>query len=108
MKSKRSKATDIKPSVKKKVTERDQGICVVCGSNQGIPNAHVIPRSAGGIGVEENIATLCIHCHHTYDNGGERELFGAIIRKYMKSKYPDWNESSLVYNKFSWLEGGCI
>ena len=60
MKSKRSKATDIPMSVKKKVWERDCGRCVVCGNHCNVmPNAHYIPRSKGGLGIEENIITLC-------------------------------------------------
>ena len=36
MKSKRAKATDIPMSVKKKVFERDNGRCVVCGNNYNV------------------------------------------------------------------------
>ena len=45
MKSKRSKATDIPMSVKKKVFERDHGCCVVCGNSYNVmPDAHYISR----------------------------------------------------------------
>lgn len=44
MKHRRTKATDITKQVKMTVLMRDMGICIVCGQ-QGLPNAHYIPRS---------------------------------------------------------------
>lgn len=43
--SKRSKACDISPKVKKKVWERDNHCCIICGSPYAMPNAHYIKRS---------------------------------------------------------------
>lgn len=107
MKSKRSKATDISMSVKKKVWERDKGRCVLCGNYCNVmPNAHFIPRSKGGLGIEENIITLCTEltpnkCHRRYDFGTkeEREEIRKYLREYLKSKYPNWNEDDLYYKK---------
>lgn len=107
MKTKRSKATDIPMSVKKKVWERDNHCCVVCGNSYNVmPNAHFLSRSKGGLGIEENIVTLCTlltenKCHHKYDNGTkeERAEIKEIIRNYLMSKYPNWNEDDLVYKK---------
>ena len=96
---KRTKALQIPTAVKRKVHERDGGCCVVCGSNRGIPNAHYIARSHGGLGIEENIVTLCINCHTAYDNSPMRRLIGSEIKEYLKSKYPDWNEEKLYYKK---------
>ena len=109
MKSKRSKLTDIPMSVKKKVFERDNGCCVICGNNYNVmPNAHYIPRSKGGLGIEENIVTLCTEltenkCHRKYDFGTfeEREKIGYKIKKYLQSKYEDWDEDKLVYKKWN-------
>ena len=109
MKTKRSKATDISMSVKKKVFERDHGRCVVCGNDYNVmPNAHYIPRSKGGLGIEQNIVTLCTEltenqCHRKYDFGtaNERKIIGEKIKEYLKRKYPDWNEEDLVYKKWS-------
>ena len=108
MKSKRSKATDIPPEVKRAVWDRDDGACVVCGNMVNVmPNAHYIPRSRGGLGIEENIVTLCTpltinNCHHKYDNGDKetRELYKSLIKKYLMSKYPNWDESKLYYTKW--------
>ena len=109
MKSERTKATSISRSVKEKVWERDNGRCVVCGNNYNVmPNAHYIPRSKGGLGIEQNIVTLCTEltpnkCHRKYDFGTleEKEAIGAKIKKYLQSKYEDWNEKKLVYKKWS-------
>ena len=107
MKSKRSKATDISMSVKKKVWERDNGYCVICGNSYNVmPNAHYIPRSKGGLGIEENVVTLCTEltknkCHRKYDFGTkeEREKIRLTIKKYLSSKYENWNEDKLIYKK---------
>lgn len=101
--SKRAKATDISKEVKTLVYERDSGLCVVCGK-QGIPNAHYIPRSAGGLGIEQNIVCLCIDCHNAFDFG-DKETMDAIgnkIKNYLTSKYPDWDEHNLIYKKYDW------
>ena len=108
MKTKRSQATDISMSVKQKVWERDGGRCVVCGSTIAMPNAHYIPRSKGGLGIEENIVTLCTsitpnHCHERFDKGTqkEREQLRRIIKHYLMERYNNWNEESLIYHKWS-------
>lgn len=108
MKSKRAKAVDIPMSVKKKVFARDKGRCVVCGNSYNVmPNSHYIPRSKGGLGIEENIVTLCSEmtlnkCHRKYDFGTkeEREIIGNKIKKYLKSKYDNWDEKKLIYKKW--------
>lgn len=107
MKSKRAKATDISNKIKKIVWERDEGKCVVCGSCYNVmPNAHFISRKNGGLGIEQNIVTLCTEltknkCHRKYDFGTkeEREKIGQIIENYLKSYYKDWNKENLIYRK---------
>lgn len=107
MKSKRSKATDIPMSVKQKVWERDEHRCVVCGNYFNVmPNAHYIPRSKGGLGIEQNIVTLCTEltenkCHRKYDFGTkeERKIIHDKIKKYLQIKYENWNEEDLIYKK---------
>lgn len=97
-KAKRTKALEIPPEVKEKVYERDEGCCVWCGK-QGEPNAHYIPRSQGGLGIEENILTLDWECHLEYDQSTDRPKMKAFFREYLKSKYPDWKEENLIYKK---------
>ena len=109
MKSKRSKLTDISMAVKKKVFERDNGCCVICGNNYNVmPNAHYIPRSKGGLGIEENIVTLCTEltpnkCHRKYDFGTkeQQKKIHASIKNYLQSKYENWDEDKLVYKKWN-------
>lgn len=98
-KNKRSKACNITPKVKAAVWERDHHRCILCGNAAAMPNAHYIPRSQGGLGVEENIATLCCNCHRQYDQTTQRKALGEEIRDYLKSKYKDWDESKLVYRR---------
>lgn len=101
-KSARSRATDIPKKVKEKVYERDNGCCVICGQ-RGMPNAHYISRARGGLGIEQNIVTLCHKCHYAYDfgNASERESCKYIIKEYLTSCYPNLNEKDLVYKKWS-------
>ena len=91
------KATAIPKVVKEKVLERDKW-CVWCG-RPGIPNAHYIPRSLGGLGVEENILTLCPDCHRDFDQGNNRVKKKAFFRGYLQGKYPDWDEDKLIYRR---------
>lgn len=97
-KSRRTKALEIPPKVKQKVLERD-GWCVWCGK-PGEPNAHFIARSQGGLGIEENILTLCFDCHRRYDQSAERKKMREYFKEYLKSKYPEWDEENLIYKKW--------
>lgn len=97
-----TKATSIPIEVKKKVYIRDGGKCVVCGK-PGLPNAHYIRRSQGGLGIEENVVTLCPECHHDFDNGFRREEIGAWLSEYLDKWYPDFPDEKRVYSKYNWL-----
>jgi 5-methylcytosine-specific restriction endonuclease McrA len=93
----RTKALQISPDVKRRVWERD-GRCILC-HRPGSPDAHYIPRSQGGLGIEKNIVTLCQSCHMAYDQGFARRELGIEIRAYLMKCYPDWDEADLVYRK---------
>ena len=100
-KSRRKKAVEIPPIVKKIVAERDKGICIFCGQ-AGLPEAHYIRRSHGGLGIEQNIVTLCRICHRNYDSPSNKELsemIGRSIENHLKSHYPNWNKEDLIYRK---------
>lgn len=98
--SKRAKALAIPAAVKVAVNARDGGRCVYCLA-PGLPEAHFIPRSKGGLGREENILTLCRSCHDRFDNGTKREREGMreYFREYLCVQYPEWDESKLIYHK---------
>ena len=110
MKTLRSKYCDIPQEVKQRVFDRDGGRCVICGNSYNVmPNAHILSRAKGGLGVEENIITLCTlmtpnKCHHRFDNGSkkEKEKMLRIITGYMKSIYGNsWNYENYKYKKWS-------
>lgn len=91
------KATSISPRVKEAVYERDGGLCIFCG-RRGLPEAHVVPRSRGGMGVEENIITVCRQCHNAMD-GADRKKKLEIAKRYLRERYPGWDEKKLEYHK---------
>lgn len=100
LKSKRSKACDIPSKVKDSVWQRDNCRCIICKSPFAMPNAHFLPRSKGGLGIEQNIVTLCEKCHYVTDHTEHRKFMLDKIEKYLKSKYENWNKDDLVYNRW--------
>lgn len=95
--NRRTKALQIPPKVKERVLSRDEW-CVYCG-RPGAPNAHFISRAQGGLGIEENILTLCTECHRRYDQTTDRAKMREFFKEYLKSRYPEWDESKLYYKK---------
>lgn len=95
---KRTKALAISHDVKRRVYDRDGGCCILCG-RRGNPNAHYISRAHSGLGIEENIVTLCPDCHRRYDQSVERISIGRMVAEYLQDHYPDWDESKLIYRK---------
>lgn len=101
--SKRSKACDIPQKVKKIVWERDNHCCIICGSPYAMPNSHYITRAQGGLGIPENVVTMCWNCHNAYDNGNNTEIKEYIknkIERHLSSLYKDWNKENLIYKKY--------
>lgn len=99
-KSARSKACDIKPSVRQKVKERDDNMCIWCGRYLTVPQlCHYIGRGAGGLGIPENLACGCPDCHREADQGTQSLLYKHRMRAYLMSIYPEWDESKLRYKK---------
>lgn len=96
-----TKATAISPSVKWAVWYRDRGECVLCGAVLPVAcsNAHIVRRSQGGRGVEQNIVTLCPACHREMDEGRDAKALKAIVVNYIKDFYPNWTEASVTYHK---------
>ena len=96
---KRTRACAISKKTKLRVYERDKGRCIFCGA-PGLPEAHYIPRSHGGLGIEQNIVTACRPCHDKMDNSTDRQQMLQMAADHLKRFYPDWNEQSLVYDKW--------
>jgi 5-methylcytosine-specific restriction endonuclease McrA len=53
----------IPESVKHQVWRRDQGKCVMCGSNERLEFDHIIPVSKGGSCTSRNLQLLCEPCN---------------------------------------------
>ena len=104
----RTKATSIPPKVREEVERRDSinGIpcCIFCGSANARGEGHLIRRSQGGLGIPQNLLTVCRTHHRLLDEGPNKEWYQERAREYLKSKYPDWDEKELVYNKWSGLK----
>jgi 5-methylcytosine-specific restriction endonuclease McrA len=100
MKSKRAKACDIPKKVKEAVWERDNHRCIICGNRSAVPNSHFIRRSQGGLGIEENIVTMCMRCHSMYDQYIDREAMESYTEQYLRNKYPGWDREKLIYKKW--------
>lgn len=99
-------ACDISPKARKAVYERDSAdgrpVCIICGGSESLELAHYIPRSQGGIGIPENLVTLCKYHHQQYDQYGiERDGIRFVIEAHLKSYYPGWAVSDLIYDKFN-------
>ena len=97
---KRTKATSIPQKIRQEVEERDNHRCIFCGSSNCRGEAHFIRRSQGGLGIAKNLLTTCRTCHRLLDESQASELYKQKAREYLMSKYPDWNEEDLVYNKW--------
>lgn len=96
--NRRTKALDISPRVKKIVYVRDNGTCILCGA-PGAPNAHYKSRGQSGRGIPENVVTLCQTCHMAYDQSPQREIMKNTIADYLRSKYENWDDMRLTYQK---------
>lgn len=101
--SKRSNACDITQKVKEKVWNRDYHRCIFC--EKYVPktcaNAHFIKRSQGGLGIEENVVTLCPECHFEEDHGQNTKVYEEFIENYLKGIYgAEWNKEKLIYKKW--------
>lgn len=98
MKSKRSKACEIPMSVKRRVAERDGFRCIFCGQ-RGDPVAHYIPRSRGGLGIEENVITACWKCHLLMDSSTERKEYMEKAKEHLDMFYPGFPDEKRIYRK---------
>lgn len=105
--SRRAKALAISEATKDMVWCRDAGRCVWCrltGRYTGYPaypEAHFISRAKGGLGIPENVLTLCRPHHDLYDHGTreQREKMRNAFAEYLKHYHPEWDEEKLIYHK---------
>jgi hypothetical protein len=100
--SARTLATKIEATTKKRVHERDNECCIFCGKPVVWIHAcaHIVPRSAGGLGVEQNIITCCLTCHQLLDQTGHRKKMLQTAARHMKAHYGEtWNPQDYIYKK---------
>lgn len=109
--SRRSKACEFSKLARMAIKNRDGG-CIFCRMNYHMPDSprydqtifgimHYIPRSSGGLGIEQNGAVGCQYHHSMLDNGKEGlrpEMLG-IFKRYLKSFYIGWCEEALYFKK---------
>lgn len=106
---KTTKLRQFNEETKKKIWERDNE-CIFCKLGYYLPNRpndnifdvmHIVNKSQGGLGIEENGIIGCRYHHHLLDNGskGLREEMIKIISNYMISLYPEWDVGKLKYRK---------
>lgn len=110
-KHKQTKETEIPKLVKEAVWYRDKKQCIFCHEKVAMffSNAHLIPRSAGGLGIEENIFTACDDCHREQDNGLKSKEYTEYAENYLKTYYgPKWNKENLIYRKYGGVVNGII
>ena len=96
----RTKATDITKNTRRDVLVRDNGKCIFCGTIYSLTMCHVIPRSKMGLGIEQNLVSGCLNCHHEFDNTINRPKYMAIAKEYLKRFYPLFKDEDRVYKKW--------
>lgn len=96
-----TKSTAIPASVRLAVWLRDGQECVLCGRPVPVEcgNAHIVRRSQGGRGIEQNLFTACPRCHKDHDEGQNAKILQLQIIKYITALYPGWSRESVTYHK---------
>lgn len=110
--NRRTRELQFKPGVKRKIIERDNG-CIFCQIGFHMKSSvdfqykqldimHIVNRSQGGLGIEQNGVTGCRYHHQLLDNGskGLRPEMLRYIESYMKNLYPGWDKEKLIYQKY--------
>lgn len=114
---KKTRACEFTEKQRKLIKARDNNQCIFCSMSYQMEEAHwldmslksimhYIPRSKGGLGIEQNGAVGCQWHHHMLDNGSSglrKEMLG-MFREYLMSRYPEWDESKLTYDKWAFLK----
>ena len=119
--NKSTKKYQFSPKTKKAIWARDNDQCIFCRMNYHMECTsslmytlkdcmHVVNKSAGGLGVEENGVTGCRYHHNLLDNGnkGLRDEMLQIMENYLKDLYPDWNRDKLVYDKWDPMKNASL
>lgn len=109
--NRRTKSLQFDSKTKKRIIDRDCG-CIFCQIGFHMQSEddfqyrildcmHIVNKSQGGLGIEQNGVTGCRYHHGLLDNGnkGLRNEMLRYIEAYMKLLYPDWRKENLSYKK---------
>lgn len=69
---------------------------------QKLVQMHILLREVnGGLGIEENVVTLCPECHFEEDHGQNTKVYEEYIENYLKGIYgAEWSKENLIYRKW--------
>ena len=108
---KRTKMLQFSKQTELKIIERDEQ-CIFCKIGFYLLRSddylyhiadimHIVNKSQGGLGIEQNGVLGCRYHHGLLDNGnkGLRSEMIQIINKYMTELYPGWDEKDLKFKK---------
>lgn len=111
---KSTRVREFPQDVRIEIIQRDNRQCIFCKLNYHMRSTtqmgydikdimHYIPRSRGGLGIEENGAVGCRYHHELLDNGnkGLRGEMLELFKEYLQERYLDWNEEDLIYKKYN-------
>lgn len=110
---KRTKSLQFDARTRHRVFVRDGGRCIFCdagfeggdGFERGIKDVmHFIPKSQGGLGIEQNGAIGCRFHHMKLDNGNDTTLRARMLEhfeKYLRQQYKEkWDRKELTFSKW--------
>lgn len=103
--------TNISAKLRREVTKRAKEFCEYCRSNSAFSDSpfdveHIVPISADGKTVLENLALSCHGCN--LHKSSKIEEFDVISEETVRLFHPrndDWNEHFTWANKFSVIVG---
>ena len=98
--SSRARHTGIDGKSRAEVRSRDGQRCVWCGrTDKPVEMAHFISRAQSGLGIPQNLISLCAECHREYDGVGRRSM-QIQLEGYLRAKYRGWDRKKLVYRRW--------
>lgn len=98
---KQTRARRASKKTRLEVYERDGGKCIICGRHTNLTLAHYISRAHNGLGIKENLGTVCIYCHHEMDHTSKRQKKLEEFRIYLDSHYPDFPDEERVWKRWT-------
>lgn len=111
--TKRTRKLQFDKKTKEAIIQRDYGTCLFCNMSYKMDSSsdiayeikdimHFIPRSQGGLGIEQNGVLGCRYHHMLLDNGnkGLRDEMLKIMEEHLKMSYPGWNREEIIYKKW--------